>query len=157
MTCNKIRPDITRDLNYDPLTGAFTWKVSERKKRTGAKAGCVKKDGYHYVKHNNKAHLSHRLAWFMFYGVHIDGNKQNNKISNLRDVSRSENMQNQRLPHKTNSSGFLGVTSNKQTGKFVASIRVNGKSVFLGAFVKPQDAHFAYVAAKRQHHAGCML
>ena len=80
-------------LNYDPDTGDFTWKVSTSNRvRVGQVAGTLRHDGYIRIKVNGKLYLAHRLAWFFVYGVwpvefldHIDQDKSNNRINNLRE------------------------------------------------------------------------
>jgi len=105
---------------------------------------------------------AHRLAWLYIYGVwpsgdidHIDGNPQNNSINNLRDVSRSVNMQNQRKARSDNKIGFLGVS--KRGNKFSAAIRTPSGNQWLGTFSSPEIAHSVYVNAKRKLHEGCTI
>ena len=105
---------------------------------------------------------AHRLAWLYIYGVwpsgdidHIDGNPQNNSINNLRDVSRSVNMQNQRKARLDNKTGFLGVS--KRGNRFSAAITTSSGSQWLGTFSNPEIAHSAYVNAKRKLHEGCTI
>ncbi len=86
---------------------------------------------------------------------HINGDKVDNRLENLRLVSHGENLQNIRKPMRNNTSGFLGVC--RSGGKFMATISVNGKSLNLGSFDKPEAAHAAYVAAKRRLHACCTI
>lgn len=105
--------------------------------------------------------MAHRLAWFYVNGVwpkghidHIDGNKTNNSIDNLRDVSRSMNLQNQKKAHRGKSSGLpLGVHLSRG-GRFMAQLRVNGKNKSFGTFDTPESAHEAYLQAKEYYHPG---
>jgi hypothetical protein len=145
-------------LNYDPLTGIFTWKVSGSGRRIGKIAGGID-DGYNKIKVNNKLYKGHRLAWLYVYGTwpmadidHINGQRADNRIANLRDVSRTHNCQNQYLPHKESSSGVLGVTWHKRMGRFQAGITVDGKRLHLGTFKDSGEAHNAYLKAKQQYH-----
>jgi len=94
---------------------------------------------------------AHRLAWFLHYGRlpnnqidHIDGCRTNNKIDNLRDVTNQQNQWNQ-----TKAKGF---SWNKQKEKFSARIKVNGKIKHLGFFNTEQEAHTAYLNAKKKRH-----
>jgi hypothetical protein len=150
-------------LEYDSTSGEMRWKVNKGPARAGNRAGSVAKDGYRHAYVFGKTFQEHRLAWFMFYGVwpeqyidHIDGNPSNNAISNLRDVSATINQQNQRRPNKKNkSSGYLGATFSD--GKFSARIRVDGKPRYLGRFATAEEAHSAYLQAKRKLHEGCTI
>lgn len=101
---------------------------------------------------------AHRLAWKMFYGAepfgqvdHIDGNRDNNKIINLRLANQSENSQNQKKARADNKSGFLGV-STRSNGRFSATIGIGRKRIHLGTYSSPEDAHKAYLQAKEQIH-----
>ncbi len=153
-------------LSYDPETGLFTWLARLSKSvRIGNIAGADTSNGYRRIRIDDVEYLAHRLAWVYVHGEHpdslidhIDGNKQNNAIRNLRLVTVSENMQNQRRAMSGNKCGWLGVTFEKQTRKFKASININGKtSKTLGRFSTAEEVHQAYVNAKRMHHAGCTL
>lgn len=85
---------------------------------------------------------------------HINHDKADNRIANLRELNRSLNQQNQIRAHKDNKTGYLGVYRNKigRTQPYVASIFVEGKAVHLGAFDTAEEAHAAYVKAKRRLH-----
>ena len=116
------------------------------------------------VKYKKKAIRAHRLAWALHTGGwpkgeidHIDGDESNNRIVNLRDVSKSVNQQNKRLPRVDSKSGFIGVCWHKGGGKWSAQITVHGKSIYLGLFSDPAEAHSTYIAAKRRLHAGCTI
>ncbi len=149
-------------LEYRPDTGILLWKVSRGKATVGTPAGRVRKDGYRTIRVNQADYLSHRLAWLIYYGEwpkdmidHIDGDPSNNRITNLRSVTYTTNQQNQRQPHKGSKTGFLGVHISR--GKYRAAIRVDGKDIFLGRHNTPEEAHAAYVKAKREHHPGNTL
>jgi len=81
----------------------------------------------------------------------------NNRISNLRDVTRNTNMQNQRGPRADNTSGFLGVSFYRRLDKWEAGIYVAGRRRHIGVFTTAEEASAAYLAAKRELHAGCTL
>ena len=88
---------------------------------------------------------------------HVNGNKHDNRICNLRQVSSRENVQNQRRAHVSNkSSGLLGVTV-KANGKCQARIFVGGKNLYLGSFDDAESAHEAYLVAKRKFHPSCTI
>jgi len=150
-------------LSYDPETGIFTWKCRVSRTAAGSVAGTVRANGYLRIKFDRSLFYAHRLAWLYVYGTvpigyidHIDGNPGNNAISNLRDVSQLINAQNIRRPKSHNkSTGVLGV--NKNGSKFRAKICVNGLHKHLGCFLTPEEAHEAYLKAKRLLHVGCAI
>lgn len=129
-------------LHYDPETGIFMWRKNRgRLAKANNVAGCVhKKDGRVRIKLFGTSYLAHRLAWIYVYGTwpkhnidHIDHNPRNNRIKNLRDVTKKENNKNQKL-HKTNKSGFCGVHFEKESGKWVAQVRIEDKQKKLGRY-----------------------
>lgn len=145
-------------LHYDHYTGIFTWKTSRGCKRAGQVAGKQLITGHISIKVNRKSHLAHRLAWLFVYGDwpvchldHIDQNPSNNRINNLREVTRSQNMQNQGK-HKTNTSGFKGVTFHNNRKKWQAQIQAQGKRIYLGLFDTKEIAYSAYLAAQEKYH-----
>lgn len=146
-------------VEYDPLTGIFHWRVSPAKQiKAGYQAGYLNSNGYITIRLIGKTHKAHRLAWLYIYGVwpniidHINGEKSDNRLSNLRDGSQQENCQNERQARSTNRIGLLGVSLHKKTGKFKAQIAALGVNHYLGLFLTPQEAHEAYLLAKRQFH-----
>lgn len=160
LTAEKLR-DV---LVYDPATGQFTnrrWRGG--KAHAGMPAGSVSAKGYLVISINNGVpQLAHRLAWLYVHGEwpnggldHINGNKLDNRIDNLRVVPQSVNLQNQRHPKGKTESGFLGVF--RAGKKWTARINVDGIRHHLGNHETPEIAHAAYLAAKRRLHAGCAI
>lgn len=151
-------------LAYDPGTGMFT-RVLQRGVRfkPGEVAGCVGPRGYSRITINGRPLPVHRLVWLYCYGLwpsgeidHIDGNRLNNRIDNLRDVTKSVNQQNQRAARRDNkSAGLLGVT--RRGNSFQAQIKIDGKRLYLGMHLTAELAHNAYLAAKRELHPGCTI
>ena len=145
-------------LKYCPETGLFTWRIRPTNTiRVGDEAGTAHNRGYKTITINKKKYLAHRLAWLYFYGSlpsksidHINGIRTDNRIKNLRQVTHSENLQNQRRPRKSNP--YLGVTKRPDNKKWVAYITVNGLQKNLGSFENAEEAHEAYVQAKRVYH-----
>jgi hypothetical protein len=91
---------------------------------------------------------------------HINGIRDDNRYINLRVVTRSVNMQNQRQPrshYRGRTSKYLGVSFRHERNKWIATINVDGKSRRIGSFDSEEDAHKAYVEAKRKHHKGNTL
>lgn len=152
-------------LHYCPETGVFTRKVSLcNSVKIGDVAGGLCQ-GYIAVRVQGVSYRSHRLAWLYMTGEfpkdqidHIDGNRANNAFVNLREATSKQNTQNRRFPRIDNkSSKYLGVHWSKLRNKFRAEITVNGKNIHLGLFHNAEDAHYAYVEAKRKYHEFGML
>lgn len=128
-------------------------------------AGHVKDDGYIDIIFRKTHVYAHRMAWFLFYGEwpdglvdHINGNKSDNRIVNLRVCDDTFNKQNRRTSSRINKTGLLGVGSSGIKSKpYRAMISVMNKNIWLGAYEKPEDAHQAYLEAKRRLHAGCTI
>jgi hypothetical protein len=147
-------------LDYNPDTGDFHWKIKPTKNTPiGKKAGGVTNEGYGHICYKGKRYSMSHLAWMYFYGKppsmyldHINGNRFDNRISNLREATSAENMQNIRKAPKNSSHGFLGTSFDSEKNKWRARIRVNGVKISLGRFNTPQEANAAYIAAKRKHH-----
>ena len=152
-------------ITYEPATGLFRWAVAGRGIIKGALAGSDIVEGYRQVRLGFKTHRAHRLAWFLFYGVwpigeidHINGVRDDNRICNLRECNRSENMQNQRRSHHDNKScGLLGVTWNKQHKRWQSKLQINKLRHHVGYFDSPEVAHEAYVALKRALSPMCAI
>lgn len=150
-------------LHYEPETGAFTWLArTAQRVQIGDVAGSKNSDGYLVIAINRIRYKAHRLAWLYMHGVfpanhidHIDGNPSNNRITNLRDVTRGVNMQNQRKARTNNKLGILGVICNRKS--FRAEIMVDGNVRRLGTFKTPELAHQAYLDAKRRLHPACTI
>lgn len=149
-------------LIYDHQTGDFLWTAKAPHKMAGKLANAKDKLGYVCIKYKGKMYKAHRIAMYFWTGVwptggidHINGLPNDNRICNLREVSHSVNLQNQRKARSDNKSGFLGVCPNGN--RWRAEIRVDGKKLNLGTYATPQEAHQAYVKAKREMHEGATL
>lgn len=155
------RPELTAEqlreiLHYDPDTGVFTRRVSTaRNVKAGDVAGYSNGDGYRYISVQNRLYKAHRLAWLYHYGNwpkdqidHINRNRSDNRISNLRDVTNKQNHQN-RSKSSNNTSGHPGVSWHKQKSKWVARITHNQKLIHLGYFSILEDAVAARKAAEK--------
>lgn len=146
-------------LAYEPDTGLFRWKVDAgRGRKKGFVAGSTKKDGYRVLSYGGKSYQLHRVAWFFVHGEvpamktdHINGERSDNRIENLRVVTDQYNAQNRSL-EVCGSSGYAGVTRAK--GKWRAQIMVGPRVKHLGFFLCPAEAHAAYVKAKIELHLG---
>ena len=149
-------------LNYAPETGVFTWIVHASQMHIGDIAGSVNGSGYLQIDIDGQKYKAHRLAWLYATGAwptaqidHVNGQRDDNRISNLRDVSRSVNIQNLRKARSDNKSGLLGVSANGN--RWQAQINVGGKKRQIGTFATPELAHAAYLDAKRELHVGCTI
>ncbi|HWH74506.1 MAG TPA: HNH endonuclease [Methylibium sp.] len=185
MPSKRTNPKITatelRELvHYDQATGVFTWKVDRIARtpngmaRVNARAGDIIRGTpmkgehpYLVVTILGRVYLLHRLAFLYVTGEwpkanvdHRDGNCANNAWKNLREAAGSINQQNLRGAMATNKVGLLGVTKINRPGvakPFRANIRADGRFHYLGAFPTAEEAHQAYLAAKRRLHEGCTL
>ena len=135
-------------LRYDKETGFFWWAKSvNRKIIVHSKAGCVNRHGYNQIKLNGKNYLAHRLAWLYEYGEfppeeidHINHDRFDNKIINLRTVLHKENSRNKSARSNRKSDGITGVHFNKRDKLWYAVIGVNGKQKHLGCFKEMEEA-----------------
>ena len=152
-------------LSYDANSGEFTWLKNTRRLKAGDKAGTTNGSGYRQICIAGKIYNAHRLSWLYVHGKipefdidHIDGNRLNNSLANLRHVSRSVNLQNQRSIRagKISDAG-LGASFIKRTGKWHSRIKVNGRQISLGCFTTSEEAHLKYLDAKRKLHEGCSI
>lgn len=152
-------------LEYDPETGFFVWQsrngttapaASWDARLAGKKAGWVNAQGYVYINIHNRSHRAHRVAWAMYHGSwpdgqidHINGNRSDNRIANLRIVNNAENSKNQ-CKRVNNTSGTTGVTWSKQRGKWQAQIVRHGKIKNLGHYANKDDAIAARKKAEQE-------
>ena len=158
MDINFISQDRLKQLvNYNPETGAFTWAMARRKCSLGAKAGCKMRNGYIVIRLDDKLFYAHRLAWFYIHNEwpaqqvdHINGDRTDNRLENLRKATNAQNAQNNQKIRSTNTSGFTGVR--RENKKWLAEIKVNYRPIRLGLFETPEEAHEAYLKAKQDLH-----
>lgn len=142
-------------LHYNPDNGLFYWLVARQRINVGQIAGYTDSRGYITIAIDGGHHKAHRLAWVYTHGYfpehgmdHLDRNKSNNCIENLREVSQSCNMRNTGNP-KNNSSGVKGVSFCNRTGKWHTKIVVPGKQHFLGYYKSFHNAACARLAAEQ--------
>jgi hypothetical protein len=140
--------------HYNPDTGIFSRKkCTGRSTKVGEIVGSHKGNGYLMLCLKSRLYLAHRIAWLYVYGQmpvsnidHINGNKSDNRICNLRLANQSQNIANSMLS-KANKSGFKGVRWRKDIGKWTAAIMVNYKHISLGSYLVKEDAAQAYKKA----------
>lgn len=142
-------------VDYDPLTGAFRARIHlSPKVRAGALLGCIdKSNGYRRIKILGVNYKASRLAWFYVHGEwpiaeidHINLVRDDDRIDNLRSASRSQNEANK--PKRAgNTSPLKGASFHRQTGRWQARIRIDGKNRHLGLFDTDVECHAAYCEA----------
>jgi len=134
-------------LHYNPETGIFTWRTKAAVRiKIGDVAGFVCDTRYIRIKIKGKPYVAHRLAWLYVYGVwpkeqidHINHDRADNRIINLREVTHQENQKNQSM-RKANTSGVCGVSWEKGVRKWRARITVKGIKISLGCFADKDAA-----------------
>ena len=150
--------ELKKFLDYDMETGIFTWKIKRKRVNAGDIAGTCKLNGYLQIMINYKFYLCHRLAWLYIYGEfpngildHIDGNRANNKIFNLRQATSRQNNINAKLS-KRNTSGVKGVYWHTQNKKWYAQININGKNKHIGFFNDIDSAKKSVMETREKYH-----
>lgn len=145
---------------YDPVDGVLRWVIRKGPAKPGARIGGVDKEGYRRVRLDDRQYLEHRLVWLWHHGVfprildHIDRDRSNNRIENLRLCNESQNAANSGLASH-NTSGYRGVYFEPDRQKWVARIRlvVDGQRLRyrIGRFDSAEDAAVAYNLHLRKH------
>ena len=146
-------------LSYNPETGEF--------KRISPKFGNASKtdfvgriidSGYLVISIGNVRYRAHRIAWKMHYGVepdsfidHINQDKADNRIDNLRSADKSQNMMN-RPAQKNNKLGVKGVHWDNKNKRYIAQIKTPDGRKWLGRFKDVESASNAYVKASKTYH-----
>lgn len=142
--------------SYDPNEGVFRYAQPGPHKRVGGNAGCINRKGYRYVYFAGRSHFAHRLAWFYVYGQwpegfldHVNGDRDDNRIANLRIATNSQNMAN-RKRNANSTTGVKGVQYVKKSRRYMARIQADGVRLELGYFVTIDEAKSAYAAKARE-------
>jgi len=153
-------------IQYDPETGILRWiKRPGQRVNVEDVIGSPTKDGHLQMSFRGQKLIVHRVAWFLYYGYwptevdHWDTNGFNNALWNLRDADHKINAENKRRANINNRTQLLGVhfRTDCLANPYRAIIGLNGKTVSLGQYATAEEAHWAYIEAKRKLHAGNTL
>lgn len=146
-------------LNYNSETGVFTWKVGRGGSSKDSVAGSIDRLGYIQIcvsiNKKRKSLMGHRVAWFLYHGEipnvidHINMDKSDNRISNIRNCTHSQNKFNTIKP-SNNTSGFKGVYLCR--GKWRAKINYMRRSIHIGTYDTAEEASKAYEAKAKELH-----
>lgn len=149
---------------YDREIGGFFHKHSWARAKKGDRAGIISDTGYEKIRIKGRHYRSHRIVWLLEKGYmpksdldHMDGNRLNNKIENLRECTPAQNMQNIRRKYKKREgcqkySRHVGVSWCLKNKKWVVKIRVAGKQTTIGWFHDEDEAGKAYLSVKKKYH-----
>ena len=150
---NQITQDLVQAL-FSYRDGNLYWKVKRQGIKINNLAGSIHSHGYRHIKVNGKIYKAHRLIFLYHHGYlpkyidHIDGNKLNNNIGNLRSITNSQNLLNSKKRKlyngKPTTSQYKGISWNKRDKKWIAEIMINYESKYLGSFNLEEDAAIAY-------------
>lgn len=151
------REELRELLNYDPETGIFRWRKSiNNRVKVGDIPHATAGKGYYTVQIYGQRYYLHRLAFFYMTGEwpkqcvdHKNGVVTDNRWSNLRHASVSQNAWNMRCQTRA-ASPYKGVWLNKRINRWTAEITVNKKKRYLGSFLTQEEAAFAYQEAAKK-------
>lgn len=152
------RDEAIKLFDYDAETGELRWRAPHR--YAGRVAGSVDKNGYRKISiqrdFKQTTYYAHRLVWLWANGEwppaemdHVNMNRDDNRLANLRLAARSQNMCNRRK-RRDSKSPYKGIMPSGRSG-WQARIQVNGVVQYLGRFATPEEAHAAYCAALPTH------
>jgi hypothetical protein len=145
-------------LAYDAETGEFRWLKSRQGIRAGKAVGSIQTFGYRQITIDRRQYLAHRIAWLLTYGKwpdgvidHINGDGDDNRISNLRACTQSENLQNTKIGIR-NTTGIKGVSWDKSKKAWRAAVMIKGRSVWAGYHQSIDDATRAVMELRERLH-----
>lgn len=155
---NVTQDELKLKYEYSKETGLFTRLISNNQHKSGEIAGALHHSGYIHIRIGKHKYMAHRLAWLYVYGefpkdmiYHINGNTSDNRISNLREATRSQNLMNRTRDVVISSSGFRGVNYQEVDSSgyiinkpYKAGIGIDGKYVYIGSYYTAEEASTAY-------------
>ncbi|ECV1080054.1 hypothetical protein EBL29_21240 [Salmonella enterica subsp. enterica serovar Cerro] len=150
--------EIKEFISYDELTGEMKWIKSGRGITKGSPVAKAKlRNGYMKVNFKMKSYLAHRVAYSFIHGPipdgmeidHINGIKDDNRISNLRLATRMQNSMNVAINHR-NTSGVKGVAWDAGRSRWIASVSANGETFNIGRFKSIHAAERAVINARNK-------
>lgn len=152
-TLTSVRDFALKYLHYDPSNGNLIWRKAPRGGVAIGSGGnrSLNSRGYQLITLQRKSYLAHRIIWLMTYGNlpkfldHINRDRSDNRIANLREATWTENLRN-KSPYKKRSTLPPGVT--KHGAKFRAKISIDNRQKSLGNFATPEEAGRAYIQAR---------
>jgi hypothetical protein len=159
-----LADDLKRNFHYDAETGEFTRLVTRvHNAKAGQKAGCKNVHGYLVFNVGGKVRYAHRMAWLYVYGSepakgfdidHINENKADNRIANLRMATRAQNNHNRAKPQKNNTTGRAGIRLNRgaRGDRWSAWITIDGRMRTLGTYATKDEAIAARIQGEIAHH-----
>lgn len=148
-------------LSIDPETGVIRWAArNSNRVKVGDLAGTVGPEGYLMVRIDGRRYFAHRIVWLWVHGEwpralidHVNCQRLDNRIANLREADRIGNGQNRRNPPANKKScQLLGATFDKRRCRWAARITVNSRRKHIGYYASAEEAHAAYVAEKVAKH-----
>ena len=149
---------------FEYKDGKLFNKTNSKQRKKGSEVGYINAYGYVVCKINSCSYYVHRLMWQMFFGSlngkdidHINGNKSDNRMENLRLVTKKENNRNLRKAKINSKTSLIRACFHKKSGKFIAQIQNNGKYEYIGLFETAKEAHEAYLNRKREIHETCTI
>jgi hypothetical protein len=153
-----LRERVIELFEYDPDTGVFKNRISRGRAKAEARAGSETGHGYRKIVVDYKKYYEHHLAWLITHGNlpegemdHVDGNRSNNAIGNLRLATRTQNNANNGC-WATGVSGLRGVYLDlRRPHKWFSKIQVGGQQIYLGEYNTPEEARAAYLEAAHEY------
>jgi hypothetical protein len=149
---NLTQQRLKEKLHYDPNSGIFTYHVNNKTRKVYFTVGNLTDNGYIRISVDNKLYYAHRLAWLYVHGQypkdqidHLDGNRINNRINNLRLATSQINAQNPKCEYR----GY-----NKHGTKWRVRICVNNELIYIGSYDTEEEASIAYINARKIYHVG---
>lgn len=142
---------------FDYSDGDLIWKVSRRRVKPGRVAGCLDRNGYLQVRIDGKAYLAHRLVYLMHNGLlpkyidHIDGDRSNNRIENLRPCELKQNALNAKVC-RSSKSGIKNVVWHSRDMKWQVAVSVHGKQKNFGYYDDVELAELVAIEARNKYH-----